>query len=115
MNRFSNNKKYILNSDLFVLCQEKNTGTLLLQTNRQTTAQVELQHGVITKMSFEDKNGLAAIEDLKAAVYSKTQFIPYFNSHLSYKADIKCSNTALSLLGYNECIEELTIPTESAI
>ena len=50
MNPLSNNKKYILNSHLFVLCQEKNTGTLFLQTNRQKTAQVALQHGVITKM-----------------------------------------------------------------
>ena len=113
MNPLSNNKKYILNSHLFVLCQEKNTGTLFLQTNRQKTAQVALQHGVITKMSFEDKNGLEAIEDFRAAVYDKTQFIPYFNSHLSNQADIECSNTALSMLGYDEYIEEINISAES--
>lgn len=109
MSRLSNNKKYILNSDLFILCQEKNTGTLLLQTDRKTSAQVELQHGVITKMSFEDKNGIEAVEDFKTAVYSKTQFIPYFNCHLSDKADIKCTKTVLSMLGYEEYKEEFSL------
>ncbi len=115
MNPFSNSKNTTLNYDLFLLCQEKNTGTLFLQTNRQKSAQVSLQHGVITKMSFEDKNGLEAIEDFKTAVYSKTQFIPYFSSHLSTQADIKCSKTALSMLGYDEYLEEINCSTESVI
>lgn len=111
MDHLSNNKKSILESDLFVLCQEKNTGTLFLQTNRKTTAQVVLQHGAITEIAFEDKNGLDAIKDIKEAVYNNIQFIPYFNARLSYKADIDCSKTALSKLGYDEYREEMSEAT----
>ena len=115
MNHVTKNKKTIVDSDLFALCQEKNTGTLFLQTNRKTSAQVVLQYGAITEIAFEDKNGLDAIKDIKETVFKNIQFIPYFNARLSYEADIDCSETALSKFGYYEYMAERNAPTESAV
>lgn len=109
----SNNKNNqdnlsILSSSLFQLCSKQSNGTLFILTDRNTSAQIVLQDSSVIAFSFEDKHGIEAIKDFQDATYTRSQFMENYHFPLTTEANIHCSDSLLSELGYNEFLIDKT-------
>ncbi len=95
-----------LETCLFKYCRSGSTGTVFITTENNRSCQIVLNNGCITATSLGDKRGFDAILELKETRINRFSFIKDMQFPLSIYADIICSDTVLSLLGY--CVNDIT-------
>ena len=87
---------------LFELCQSKSTGTLYIETSQNHMALFSLKNGEITELSFGLKRGLIAISAIKSEIYKHIEFIEDYKEPMAEDAEVICSQTILTHLGYDQ-------------
>ncbi len=95
------NKEFssILN-ELFSICENKNTGTFFVVSEDNTSCQVVIESGQISKCTFGTKKGFEALSALKHINTEKFSFSSNLLLPMDATANIEYSEDALALLGY---------------
>lgn len=95
-----------LENCLFKYCRSGHTGTVFITTENYQSCQVVIGNGCIKAASLGEKRGFEAILELKEIRIKQFSYIKEFQFPLSIYADIICSDTVLSLLGY--CVNDIS-------
>jgi len=110
MNTYPINNQKAIAFSLFELCQSKSTGTLYIETNQNHTAVFALRNGEITDLAYGLKTGLVAIAAIKTEIYKHIEFIEDHKEPMAEDAEVVCSQTLLTHLGYDQHLAKSNSP-----